>query len=355
MESNSQIPLNDLAKELADSIDENALFEDCTDRPSPEPYIPEEKRVWTGTELWNMKVQDADNFVEPIFVRVGLVSVYGGSDTGKSMYLLQLALDTVSGSENHIGFALKPRHHSVLMLCAEDSEYDLNFRIKKKAIGLTEDQLNNLTVIVSPEDGVKEAEEQLLQKQFDVIIVDPWGDVSGIDPSDNGKVRGVLKAWSQLAYRYKCLVVFLHHTGKTTDNKPPSKHNALGAQSFEAKMRCFIELRKDTENDALRHFCIVKANGLSQSFKTESFVLHFDPETFQFTNTGERRPFDDLVVSRPRPKEDDSIEKYQKAVRLEAEGASQDSIARVIGYANKGGVSKLLKRGKAQGWPSTQE
>lgn len=339
-------------KSFANLISDDLLFSDPfkVEEQSLKPIVSIDKRVWTGSELWNLPLENADNLAEPIYKRVGLGAVVGGSDTGKSMYLLQLAIDIVSRKSHHIGFQLNPKHHAALMLCAEDSEQDLNFRIRKKAVDIPLDNLSNLVVIVSPENGLEEAETQLKLKSYDLIIVDPWGDISGIDPSDNGKVRLALKGWANLAHKYQCLIIFLHHTGKTTDGKTPSKHNAIGAQSFEAKMRCVVELRKDLEDEEIRHFCIVKANGLPQTYKNDSFVLNFDPETFLFTDTGERRPFDELVSPVFKVREDITQEKYSTALRLQNEGSTLDTIARVIGFAGKSSVSKLLKKGKVNGW-----
>ena len=81
------------------------------------------------------------------------------------------------------------------------------------------------------------------------------------------EIRSYLEDYSNLAKKYKCLVIFLHHTGKNTENKPPSKNNLLGIQGFEAKMRVVIELRKDRHEPKLRHLCNLNTNSFPIKIK----------------------------------------------------------------------------------------
>ena len=142
--------------------------------------------------------------------------------------------------------------------------------------------------------------------------------------------------------------MFLHHTGKRTENYEPSKNNTLGAQGFEAKMRLVMELRKDAVQPQYRHLCIVKGNYLPQKMKSESFVLQFSEDDFNFTNTGDRTPFEMLVKSADNADKT----KYQQAKELRDGGHNYEKIAELLGYANKGSVSKLFDRAEKYGWES---
>ena len=79
----------------------------------------------------------------------------------------------------------------------------------------------------------------------------------------------------------------------------PSKNNAVGSQSFEAKMRLMFEFRLDRERDDLRHLCIVKGNYIPAEAKKASYVLRMD-ENFCFSATGGRRPFELLAKDQPK-------------------------------------------------------
>lgn len=156
--------------------------------------------------------------------------------------------------------------------------------------------------------------------------------------NEGNQVRLFLNLYSRLANKYQCLIIFLHHCGKRTENFMPSKHNLLGSQAFEAKMRLVLELRSDVADKTAKHLCCVKGNYLSAVYKTESIKLLFS-EFLTFRETGERVPFESLV-----PISGDEDEKYDMVMQLRSEGRTFDEIAKVIGYKDKSGVSKFIAR-----------
>jgi hypothetical protein len=118
----------------------------------------------------------------------------------------------------------------------------------------------------------------------------------------------------------------------------PSKHNLLGSQAFEAKMRLVLELRSDVADKTVKHLCCVKGNYLSADYKTESIKLLFS-EFLTFRETGERVPFESLV-----PISGDEDDKYELVMEMKAEGQTLEEIAKTIGYKDKSGVSKFIAR-----------
>ena len=86
--------------------------------------------------------------------------------------------------------------------------------------------------------------------------------------NESNQVRLFLNQYSQLARKSKCLIIFMHNCGKRTEHFMPSKHNLLGSQAFEAKMRLVLELRTDIENVTYQHLCRVKGNYRSAEYKT---------------------------------------------------------------------------------------
>jgi hypothetical protein len=192
-----------------------------------------------------------------------------------------------------------------------------------------------------------ELDKRLTNKPVDLVIIDCFADVYSGDLKDTQRIRTFLHPYQELAQKHNCLICFLHHTGKRTENFEPSKNNLLSGQGFEAKMRVVIELRADLLSPANRHLCIVKANYLPASFKKESFVLEFDEPNFTFTNTGERTPFELLVK---QTNADAGKEKFEQAKELMDKGFSYARIANAIGYHSKGSVSKLFEKAKRRGW-----
>ena len=209
--------------------------------------------------------------------------------------------------------------------------------------------LRGLRFVFDVENLLAELEQRLIEKPADVIIIDCFADIFGNDLKDSNQIRAFLNKYQQLSQKYGCLILFLHHTGKRTENNEPSKNNLLSGQGFEAKMRLVIELRADFLNPNSRHFCIVKGNYLPAEFKRESHVIYFNEEDFSFTNTGDRVPFEQLIKQEQNNSEK---EKYLEMLRLKATGLNYETIAKNMGYANKSSISKIINKGQRMGWSS---
>ena len=301
----------------------------------------------TGKELLSYELTDIPTLVSPFLQQTGLACLAGSSDTGKSSILRQLALSISSGKSDFLGFAINARHKSVIYVSTEDLERETSYLLKRQALGIEADSLNDLRFLFDSSNLLNDLDGYLQNKPADMVVIDCFADAYGGDLKDTQKIRTYLHPFQVLAQKYECLILFLHHTGKRTENFEPSKNNLLSGQGFEAKMRLVIELRADQMNPALRHLCIVKGNYLPASFKKESFVLHFDEQNFQFTNTSERTPFELLVK---QAEEDGSRAKYERAKELKAQGMTYEQIAKSIGFSSKGSVTKLFERAKGKGW-----
>ncbi|MDD4624671.1 MAG: hypothetical protein PHX40_04810, partial [Bacilli bacterium] len=137
-------------------------------------------------------------------------------------------------------------------------------------------------------------------------------------------------------------IIFLHHTNKRSDTLEPSKHNALGSQGFEAKMRLMIELKSDTQINNQKHFCIVKGNYLSNQFKTHSFDLQFT-ENLTFKNLNTRTHYELMN------KDKDNIElieaEYNEIMTLKQENLTHEEIGLRLGVS-KSSISRKISRYK---------
>ena len=301
----------------------------------------------TGEQLLNSKVEEIPCLVFPLLQQTGLACLAGSSDTGKSSILRQLAIDIVSGKENFLGFKINAKHKSVIYVSTEDPQRETTFLLHKQRNGGTPDQFNRLRFIFELDNLYNELDRRLKNHPADLVIIDCFADAYGADLKDTSKIRLFLHPYQELAQKHECLVLFLHHTGKRTENFEPSKNNLLAGQGFESKMRLVIELRADLMNPQHRHLCIVKGNYLPASFKRESYVLQFNEDNFTFTNSGDRTPFELLAKQQDA---DNSKAKYEQAKELKDQGFTYELIAQKIGYGSKGSVSKLFEKAKKQGW-----
>ena len=280
--------------------------------------------IYSATELLNRKVEEIPCLLEPIFPKVGLCGFAGSSDNGKSCFLRQFAISVSIGEPEFLGFKLNAEHKRAIYVSTEDDEYAVSYLLNKanREKRLNHNEYERLSFIFNTHNLLIKLENQLSNYKTDLIVIDAFTDLYGRSMNDTNKVRTFLNEYSQLAQKHKCLVIFIHHTGKRTEDLTPSKHNLLGSQGFEAKMRLVIELRVDNIEHKKRHLCIVKGNYLPKEYKTESYVLIFN-DKLQFLMTDERRLFDEL-------KTDNKVDIKEVVKKMKKGGKTQKEIARKL-------------------------
>jgi KaiC/GvpD/RAD55 family RecA-like ATPase len=283
-----------------------------------------------------------DALLAPILPRQGVVALVGSSDSGKSTLLRGLAMAVVRGDEEYIGFPLSPRTHRALYISTEDDEAAIARLMRLQVWDSERQNFEGLHFIFDTDNLLETIELGLQTYAPDVVIVDAFADLYTGPLNENNRVRSFLQLFSQLAVKYHTLFIFLHHTGKRTESLTPSKHNAIGSQGFEAKMRLMMELRRDPLHPDLRHLCIVKGNYLTEEYKHDSFVLRFMPD-LTFEATGDRVPFE-MLKERDVERETEESEKLEMIRTLRDEGKSLQEIADMLGYSNKSSVHRILKR-----------
>lgn len=249
----------------------------------------------SGSALIGYGITELPTVVEPILPKVGVVALGGESDCGKSTLLRTLAMTIVNGSNNFQGWQVNATHNSAIYVSSEDDEFAISYLMNKQT-DCTANPLNydGLRYIFETEGIIDKLKIELTYSPADLVIVDAFADLYAGELNAANKVRYYINQYYEIAKKHSCLVIFLHHTGKRTQNLPPSKDNLLGSQGFEAKMRMVMELRVDPNDRRYRHLCIVKGNYLPSEMKTHSFKLEF-MSNLTFRNTGERTPFANLV------------------------------------------------------------
>jgi RecA-family ATPase len=341
LKSNSAFEQFDIGVEGESGITQTEIMEHI------DGIIQKAETETTGEQLLLSEIKEIPTLVAPFLQQTGLACLAGSSDTGKSSILRQLAIAIVTGENDFLGFTLTAKHRSVIYVPTEDLERETSYLLHRQTQLYKPEQLKGLRFIFEITNLYKELDKRLNNKPADLVIIDCFADVYGGDLKDTQKIRTYLHPFQELAQKHQMLILFLHHTGKRTENFEPSKNNLLSGQGFEAKMRLVIELRADLLNPAYRHLCIVKGNYLPAIHKKESYVLQFDEQHFVFSNTGERMPFELLVKQTDT---DSSRLKYEQAKELKEKGFSYEQIATAIGYNSKGSVTKLFDRAKKHGW-----
>lgn len=294
------------------------------------------KEYYTASELLERNIESVPTLLDPLFQKVGVAGIAGSSDTGKSSFLRQLAVAVSLGDDNFLGWKLNTTHKKAIYISTEDGDEATSALLHKNNTyrKLKPIDYNGLTFIFNTTDLLKKVELMLEKTRVDLIVIDTFTDIYGRSMNDANQIRFFLDSFSQLAQKYRCLFIFLHHTGKRSEDLAPSKNNILGSQGFESKMRLVIELKNDFNEPNKKHLCIVKANYLPKDYKTESYVLNFNAFLL-FEQTNERCPFDELKVDNKK-----DIKELVK--KMHEEGKTQKIIAKKLGLS-QGTVSNYLK------------
>lgn len=256
-----------------------------------------DRKIVRASDLLKRKVQEIPMLFAPVFPRKGVALFAGTSDAGKSMLLRNMAISVATGRD-FLGWKFKGVHRSCIFVATEDDEDATSYLLGKheERYGDAADDLEKLRFLFDSENIVSELDKELTLEPADLVIIDAYSDIfDGKEQNNAAQTRTFINKFKNLAGKHDCLFLFLHHTGKRTEDLAPSKNNFLGSQSLEASVRLGIELRADRSNSDLRHFCIVKGNYLGSQYKQSSFVLKMD-KSFTFTETGDRVPFEDLAL-----------------------------------------------------------
>ncbi|QHT68975.1 AAA family ATPase [Rhodocytophaga rosea] len=306
----------------------------------------EESFISTGEAILSRGIQEIPTLVDPIFPQVGLVALAGSSDTGKSSWLRQFAIAISLGDSFFLAWKLNLVHFSAIYVSTEDDELAVNFLLNKqtRSRGLPPNRYKNLRFLFDTTSLLEKLDKELTRQPADCVIIDAFTDLYSGSLNQTNEVRTFLNKYKLLSDKHKCLIIVLHHTGKKTEDLEPSKHNLLGSQGFEAKMRLVIELRTDANQDDLRHLCLVKGNYLSREYKQASYVLRFD-ENMLFHSTQERTPFEQLskAEAEKEGQEDERMKKILKAIELRNNGYTMQGIADELDV-QKGTISKWLSK-----------
>ncbi|MBA6153951.1 AAA family ATPase [Gelidibacter maritimus] len=250
------------------------------------------RKSFNALELFDLKTLDLPRLLNPFLQKSGLASLVGTSDTGKSTFLRQLGLSIVLKRKDFLGFTLNSEHHKVIYVTTEDDYNSVSFSLRKQIKelqkdndGIELDNLKNLEFIFDSENLLETLTEKIEENPVDLIIIDAFADVFSKEINANTQVRTFLNSYSTLASKNNCLILFLHHIGKRTQTKSPSKDSIIGSQAFEAKMRVVLELRPNLHKPNLIDLWILKANFLESKYKQSSYVLELN-ENMYFKNSG---------------------------------------------------------------------
>lgn len=298
--------------------------------------------VMTAEEILKLRINGVPMLCAPFLPKVGVASLCGSSDGGKSFLCLCLAISVCSNDNEFIGLKLTKEHGSVLIVCTEDTAEDICVRLTS-LMGDKKLNESKLRFIFETEDIPRRLKEELERQPADLVMMDTFGDLFNGNLNDSIEVRKFLRPYKEIAKQNKCCVLFCHHIGKGKENNnTPSKNDVLGSQAIESACRTVLMLRK--RQDSKRILTVVKGNNLPDELKNKGMVLDFHPsngfipsgETVNFSegSPGSNDTGDTLVLKQ------EVIDLYQKYRSYKKVASAMRLMGRKI---DKNRVGMILK------------
>jgi KaiC/GvpD/RAD55 family RecA-like ATPase len=275
-------------------------------KPDVNP-IEEDKCTYNAVELLALGSPDPDYLLDKLMHRIGTAVLAGKPDTGKSQLARQLCVQIALGYGDFLGFNINAIHNKAIYVATEDSKESTTFLLHKQLEGLQKQPTENLRFIfgdiLTQTEIIAELEKALTEAPVDLVVIDSFSDVfTGTDSNNNMAMRNTVNTFDRVAKKYKCLILFIHHTNKGSYRLAPAQEHIQGGAGLVQKARLAIQLSEGEGN--IRIFSIVKGNYCKKEIKDNSMELHFSEETFLFTFDGKLVATKDMgTQSEPKKKE----------------------------------------------------
>lgn len=250
----------------------------------------ENKTSFTSKEILESS-KSLDFIIEDFLPKSNLMGLIGGSDTGKSLLLLQFSICYIL-NKPFLGAQVNGGK-KVIFFSFEDEINSLKKRLSKLLHGFTQTEKeivgDRLIFELDPE-GFEDKAANLIEANTDtgIIIIDPLTEIlNGADMSNPSSVREQMHKLNKISLRHDLTVIFINHVTKSAEESGKlNKSNSIGSQAIESKSRVMLEMKKRLKGigSPLIELGIVKGNDIDEKFKSSggSICLKFNSETFWF-------------------------------------------------------------------------
>jgi RecA-family ATPase len=309
-------------------------------KPLPEvenlPSLDLSKEEFTLEELLTIKETEIPFLVEKLIPKEAIVFLAGASEVGKSLFYSQLALSIINGDTEFLGLKLNTFFRRVLMFSTEDGPVSISTRSRKQltSLSFSSDVTKRLDIITSSEKVVERIQKFLDMNQYDLVIIDAFGDVFDGEINVSNSVRLFLNKFSAIIRQHRTTFLIVHHIGKGKESKQANKVHLLGSVGIEGKARNVVTISKNPNNTNYRILSIVKGNYISDDHKKTPIILKFDQPTLTYSiaDDSEYRRFainQPGALPRKKGKPRDEV-KYQSFLKMHKERISQKEIAATL-------------------------
>jgi RecA-family ATPase len=255
----------------------------------------------TASEIIKIGPKEVPKLWKPFLNKVGLAGFVGSSDCGKSTLMRQLTLSIALREEEFLGYPLSWEHGRAMYICTEDNLESISPSLQKQIPDIST-KLDNLKFLFVESSHIyKQVEEELSKCPVDLIVLDTWSDLYKGNANQFNEIRSGLTPLKNIANKFKCCVVIIHHTIKNSENSEPNKNRVNGSQAIEATLRSVLELR-NIDDGKSKCLSVIKGNYISADFKRKGLKLDFDEEHLLFSTEHEGVDFDKMGQDRSNRK-----------------------------------------------------
>lgn len=330
-------------------MEADSKAEQRTDEPVQVRPVDLSKDLFTIGELVSLEYETYPYLLEK-FIPKGCISfLAGSSDSGKSLFTLNLAISIITDQKEYIGQKIDQTYGKVLLISSEDGPIALSIRIKKLLNGknLLNTQRERM-IILTNSDGLYERVKGILSHySVDLIILDAFGDVFAGDINTSNHVRLFLDKFDRLIQKHNSSMLIIHHIAKGKERQAANKGQLLGSVGIEGKSREVMILSKDASMPSKRTLKVVKANYASEEDKRISYELIFDPETLTYKSMGTALQEFGIQEAKKTPGRKVDREKVKKVFELKEEGNSGAEIAELMDI-HPSNISRWLTKYKEE-------
>ena len=157
-----------------------------------------------------------------ILVEGGSLILAGESGIGKSLIVLEWAINLAMGSSMYGGSLIVPKPRKVMILQSENSEFEVIHRLRKMS---KNPAIENLFIIDEPLYGFdlldpinyQQLIDSVIECDADVLIIDPLSSFHQCNENDNSQMRRVMESITNIARKTGAAIIIVHHFGKPSE------------------------------------------------------------------------------------------------------------------------------------------
>ncbi|MBW6528722.1 helicase RepA family protein [Sphingomonas sp. RHCKR7] len=203
-------------------------------------------------------------------LRSTVSAIVAPGGVGKSSFVASMLLSLASGREDILGKTVWAGSKRVWYWNLEDSLAELEMQLVAAAMFHRVDQAAcgdrihldsgpdgaGLCIAIEGREGyaiavpvVEALVAELLSRQIDVLVIDPFVSSHGVSENDNVAIDAVAKAWARIAKRANCSVVLVHHSKKLGSEKVTAE-SSRGASALVSAARVTLVLNRMDKDEA---------------------------------------------------------------------------------------------------------